>query len=54
MATTTGGERYNQPIKYTKTLTLTMSDGSTKELEGTQAARIEKYLDFMYITVPDT
>lgn len=54
MAQTTGASRYNQPVKYGKKLTLTMSDGTTKEVTGTLALRIQKFLEdnprFIYIT----
>lgn len=58
MATNTGAARYNPAVKYTKTLTLKMSDGSTtKVLEQGQALRIEKFLDdnarFIYINSAD-
>lgn len=45
MATTTGADRYNQPVKYGKSLTMTMADGTTKVITGTQAQRIQKYLE---------
>lgn len=58
MATNTGAARYNVPVKYTKTLTLKMSDGTTqKVLEQAQAMRIEKFMDdnsrFIYIVSDD-
>lgn len=58
MATTTGAARYNQPVKYGKSLTMTMADGTTKVITGTQAQRIQKYLEdnprFIYFLEPDT
>lgn len=59
MAIAEGAARYNTPVKYGKTLTLTMSDGTTKQITGTQAQRIQKYLEdnprFIYfITNEDT
>lgn len=58
MATSNGAARYNTPVKYTKTITLKMSDGTTtKVLEQGQALRIEKFLDdnsrFLYIVSDD-
>lgn len=58
MATNTGAARYNVPVKYTKTLTLKMSDGTTqKVLEQAQAQRIERFMDdnprFIYIVSDD-
>lgn len=58
MANTTGATRYNAPVKYTKTLTLKMSDGTTqKVLEQAQAQRIEKFMDdnprFIYLVSSD-
>lgn len=58
MATSNGAARYNVPVKYTKTLTLKMSDGSTqKVLEQAQAQRIEKFMDdnprFIYLVSDD-
>lgn len=58
MAQNTGASRYNQPVQYGKKLTLTMADGSTKEVTGTLALRIQKFLEdnprFIYITDEDT
>lgn len=59
MATTTGAARYNASAKYSKTLTLTMSDGTTKAFTGLQAQRVQKYLEdnprFIYfVTDEDT
>lgn len=58
MAQTTGASRYNQPVQYGKKLTLTMADGTTKEVTGTLALRIQKFLEdnprFIYITDEDT
>lgn len=58
MAQTTGASRYNQPVQYGKKLTLTMADGNTKEVTGTLALRIQKFLEdnprFIYITDEDT
>lgn len=45
MAISTGAARYNTPVKYGKTLTLTMSDGTSKNITGAQAQRIQKYLE---------
>lgn len=58
MATSNGAARYNVPVKYTKTLTLKMSDGTTqKVLEQGQAQRIEKFMDdnprFIYLVSDD-
>lgn len=54
MAQNTGASRYDQPVKYGKKLTLTMADGGTKEVTGTLALRIQKFLEdnprFIYIT----
>lgn len=53
MAISTGAARYNTPVKYGKTLTLTMSDGTTKAITGMAAQRIQKYLEddrrFIYL-----
>lgn len=58
MAQTTGASRYNQPVQYGKKLTLTMADGTTKEVTGALALRIQKFLEdnprFIYITDEDT
>lgn len=58
MAQTTGASRYNQPVQYGKKLTLTMADGTTKEVTGTLALRIQKFLEdnprFIYVTNEDT
>lgn len=58
MAQTTGASRYNQPAQYGKKLTLTMADGTTKEVTGTLALRIQKFLEdnprFIYVTNEDT
>ena len=59
MAISTGAARYNAPAKYGKTLTLTMSDGTTKAVTGMAAQRIQKYLEddrrFIYlVTNEDT
>lgn len=58
MATNTGAARYNVPVKYTKTLTLKMSDGTTqKVLDQAQAQRVEKFMDdnerFIYLVSED-
>lgn len=57
MATSTGAARYNTPAKYSKTLTLTMSDGTTKAITGMAAQRIQKYLEddrrFIYLVVDE-
>lgn len=54
MAQNTGASRYNQPVQYGKKLTLTMADGTTKEVTGSLALRIQKFLEdnprFIYIT----
>lgn len=53
MAISTGAARYNTPVKYGKTLTLTMADGTTKSVTGMAAQRIQKYLEddrrFIYL-----
>lgn len=58
MAQTTGASRYNQPVQYGKKLTLTMADDTTKEVTGTLALRIQKFLEdnprFIYVTNEDT
>lgn len=58
MAQNTGASRYDQPVKYGKKLTLTMADGTTKEVIGTLALRIQKFLEdnprFIYITDEET
>lgn len=58
MAQNTGASRYDQPVKYGKKLTLTMADGTTKEVIGTLALRIQKFLEdnprFIYITNDET
>lgn len=57
MATSNGAARYNVPVKYTKTLTLKMSDGTTKVLKQSQAQRIEKFMEdngrFIYLVSAD-
>lgn len=54
MAQNTGASRYNQPVKYGKKLTLTMVDGTTKEVTGSAALRLQKFLEdhpsFIYLT----
>lgn len=58
MAQNTGASRYDQPVKYGKKLTLTMADGTTKEVTGSLALRIQKFLEdnprFIYITNEET
>lgn len=53
MAQNTGASRYDQPVKYGKKLTLTMSDGKTKVVTQGQALRIQKFLEddprFIYL-----
>lgn len=45
MAQSTGASRYNQPVKYGKSLVITMADGSTKTLAGLPAKVFQDSLE---------